>query len=256
MCTATWIRSSDSYEVFFNRDELHSRSEAAQPQTESRGGMRYLAPSDPDGGGTWIGVNEAGITAALLNYYPDSDRDSQLPGPDFARAKISRGRLVRETLGHRSVDEVTEVLRGKDLTQYLPFSLLCFASDGRALLARWFHDLTLDYSPSMPVTSSSYRTSFVVENRIAQFHTLGPEHATEVQTSEAQTFEAQRGLHLRYHRSHSPEKSARSVCMHREDAQTQSLVHIVVASGHVTCTYVPGSPCATEPIDPILLNRV
>lgn len=254
MCTATWIRSSDSYEVFFNRDELHSRSKAAPPQTESLDGMRYLAPSDPDGGGTWIGVNESGITAALLNYYPASDRDSQLPEPNLARAKISRGRLVREALRHRLVDDAIDGLRGEDLTQYLPFSLLCFASDGRPLLARWFHDLTLDYSPSMPVTSSSYQTSFVVENRIAQFQALRP-LATEVQTSEVQSIEARRGLHQRYHQSHSPERSARSVCMHREDAQTQSLVHIVVATEHVTCTYVPGSPCATEPIDPVRLKR-
>jgi uncharacterized protein with NRDE domain len=69
MCTVTWLMEADSYTVFFNRDELKTRSHALHPAIKEQNGVRYIAPVDLDGGGTWIGVNEFGLTCGLLNNH-------------------------------------------------------------------------------------------------------------------------------------------------------------------------------------------
>ena len=50
-----------------------------------------------------------------------------------------------------------------------------------------------------------------------------------------------------YHRSHFPEPSAYSVCMHREEARTQSLTRVDVTLGEVRMLYHAGPPCEQAP---------
>ena len=57
MCTLTWWRDgsgSGTYEVFFNRDEKKTRSVAEPPKIISDYGLEFVAPIDPDGGGTHV----------------------------------------------------------------------------------------------------------------------------------------------------------------------------------------------------------
>ncbi|NIP92410.1 MAG: hypothetical protein GWO24_02620, partial [Akkermansiaceae bacterium] len=70
MCTLTWWRgTAGSYEVFFNRDEKRTRSIADPPRVHERDGVRFLAPLDPDGGGTWMLANDRGLLVCLLNRW-------------------------------------------------------------------------------------------------------------------------------------------------------------------------------------------
>ncbi|MCV6603730.1 MAG: NRDE family protein, partial [Porticoccaceae bacterium] len=70
MCTLSWIQHQDSYSLVFNRDELNSRQRALPPALKTAlDGSRYLSPTDTDAGGSWLQVNEHGLTACLLNYY-------------------------------------------------------------------------------------------------------------------------------------------------------------------------------------------
>ncbi len=69
MCTVSWRAARDGYDLFFNRDELHTRAPELPPALSERDGVRFLAPRDGDHGGTWLAVNEHGLTVCLLNDY-------------------------------------------------------------------------------------------------------------------------------------------------------------------------------------------
>ena len=62
MCTVTWHFINDGYELFFNRDELRTRAVAEPPTKATTRGVDYLAPTDPDAGGTWMALSRRGIT--------------------------------------------------------------------------------------------------------------------------------------------------------------------------------------------------
>ena len=70
MCTASWLIEADGYELFCNRDESKMRQPAAPPALRERLSVKFLAPADGDFGGSWISVNEFGLSLCLLNFYP------------------------------------------------------------------------------------------------------------------------------------------------------------------------------------------
>lgn len=248
MCTATWRCDRLGYEVFFNRDELRIRSEADRPERHEENGVACIAPTDPDGGGTWIGVNDRGVTVALLNFYPQTDFDetSSLIGPTDSGTgeTVSRGILVRRMLSLGGIEEIRSGLGNESLERYRPFTLLVFGRDFEPHMFRWFGRLSERVSPEMPVSSSSFRTTAVVGNRIALFAELVPDGLPPNEQTTAL---------VNYHRSHLPEAGPFSVCMHRDDACTRSFAHIRVGNDRAELIYTPGSPCETEPDPPLVL---
>jgi uncharacterized protein with NRDE domain len=70
-----------------NREEIYSRG--GEPPRLFDGPCRFVAGVDPVGGGTWLGVNEHGVVAAVTNR-----PKSQLPAQPR-----SRGLLTRDLLG-------------------------------------------------------------------------------------------------------------------------------------------------------------
>ena len=240
MCTATWLITEDGYELFFNRDELKSRAIAVPPTIKRQQAARFIAPEDADAGGTWIGVNEFGFTACLLNYYPGS-------GSTFAKSepaeRLSRGHVVVSVMASQSVSKALDTLSGLDYGRYMPFSLLLFSPGGSPARLRWrgAGEPGLSKTPSMPQSSSSFQTTAVVSSRKDLF-------AEEYGAIDTESLAL-------YHRSHQPERGPYSVCMHRDDAETQSFSRVVVEPASVAFEYVPGSPCDTEPMARITLER-
>ena len=94
MCTLTYLLNERGYELFFNRDEQRSRLLAEPPKlnkvNKSHGA---IYPIDPQGGGTWIAVNEQGLSLALLNNY-----QAPLSNNDNHNKSISRGQLILSLL--------------------------------------------------------------------------------------------------------------------------------------------------------------
>jgi hypothetical protein len=109
MCTVTWVHDDEGYRLFCNRDELNTRTLAEPPKVFERDGVRFLAPRDPDFGGTWISVNEAGLTVCLLN-------GANIGGGVSAHrnSPASRGTLVMECAGCLSQDEVARGIEDLD----------------------------------------------------------------------------------------------------------------------------------------------
>jgi hypothetical protein len=97
-----------------NRDERLDRPWSA-PGRHWPGRPSVLAGRDEDAGGTWMGVNEAGVLACVLN------RPGSL-GP--APGKRSRGELPLLALDHPSAEAAAARLATLDASAWRPFHLV------------------------------------------------------------------------------------------------------------------------------------
>jgi len=214
----TWWRDQKGYEVFFNRDELKTRCRALPPEVRSTSeGVRYIAPTDPDAGGTWMLVNEFGLTICLLNRWHES---STLPG-----AIRSRGRLVLEFAATQQASAVTEQIRTTDCSGYKPFTLV--AIDHETLLVEaWDGKKLAPETPRAPLTSSSYCFQEVKKSRCGRYQRLASNHPDA----------------LREYQAGKGEPSAFTVRMNRPDAQTWSRSHLCVGPERITWQYLEEMP--------------
>lgn len=239
MCTLTWLRLADGYELFFNRDEKLTRATALPPRIDGRAGTRWIAPLDPDGGGTWLGVNEHGVAIGLLNGYASADQ--------AARAFESRGGLVTALLDVPSLDALRRRLDELDLARYRSFSIVAFESGAGPLCATWSGEAletrALD-EDAQPVCSSSLDPLGAGRSRrglyAARFASAPPDRAALEH----------------FHASHEPERGSLSPCMHRADAQTVSYSHIVVTRERASFEYSHAAPCQRAPSIVLDIARV
>jgi hypothetical protein len=67
MCTVTFIPGGNHFFFTSSRDERTGRPIALFPEIYEINGCRVLFPKDPQGGGSWIAVNENGHAGVLLN---------------------------------------------------------------------------------------------------------------------------------------------------------------------------------------------
>ena len=67
MCTVSYIPSGSRFYITHSRDEKSSRLRALPPVKHVINGYTLLFPRDADAGGSWIGCNENGVVAVLLN---------------------------------------------------------------------------------------------------------------------------------------------------------------------------------------------
>ena len=237
MCTVTWVHESEGYHLLSNRDEKRTRGIASAPSLHRCGGVRYLAPVDPDFGGTWIAANEYGLALCLLN----GDR-----APHPTRPRLSRGVLIPDVIWAHSLDDCMFLLSQTDLEPYAPFSLAMLEPGIPAMVARW-NGRTLSFSPGdaqVPLTSSSYDPNGVRRVRVDEF------------TRRSVASERVDGASLYwFHSSHGRSPDAYSTCMHREDAETVSFSWVIVTRQEVRFLYSPAPPCRCVPTQQEILAR-
>jgi uncharacterized protein with NRDE domain len=109
--------------VAANRDEYLDRRAEGPALRRTPGGVRMLAPRDARGGGTWLGLSDRGLFAAVTNLAPAE--------PDPSRR--SRGLLVLDALEAGSAREAAERVCSAPPGDYNPFNL--FVGDGREAYA-------------------------------------------------------------------------------------------------------------------------
>ena len=149
MCTASWLIRSAGYEVLFNRDEARGRGPGRPPRVTSVRGVRVLAPVDSDAGGTWIGVNELGLTACLLNARSAGAGAAPDPG-----TWVSRGRLLRQLLGAASAADLGRQLRARPLGEFRGFRVAVFEPGGSPAVWRWDGRVLTPEEARLPLVSS------------------------------------------------------------------------------------------------------
>ncbi|REL30861.1 NRDE family protein [Thalassotalea euphylliae] len=233
MCTLTWQLEPSGYQVFFNRDEQRTRA-IAKP-VAFNASLDAVYPVDPQGGGTWIALTQAGSTFCLLNNY-QAQATHQPIDP------ISRGEVILRLIAklnddvdgtHEERGDITHLIKALPLARFAPF-ILCFfpaylnQHQGKVQQLQWDGQHLTCLPVTMPLTSSGFNISAVSAARYLHFAELMPQTTQDF---------------LAYHASHQPQRSAFSVCMHREDAHTVSFSHVQVGEGEQVFNYYQGSPC-------------
>ncbi|MCH8558381.1 MAG: NRDE family protein [Balneolia bacterium] len=241
MCTLSWqvMPESRRLHLFFNRDELFSRPEAEPPGVlqDDAGLTRYLAPIDPQGGGTWIAANEHGLVICLLNDYQGKSMDHLTD-----KAK-SRGLLVRELAGFDSADKVESYLTVERLKVFQPFNVVLFNGVAEPVMWHWNgEELRFEEKPELPVVSSGFDQSRVRRRRAEVFKRARNEEGRL--TPEAM---------LRAHRSEEPKPQPESIAMQLDDKGTVSITNVdlkLSEAGNppeITMRYWPGKPLVDMP---------
>lgn len=221
MCSVSWWIDDFGYQIFFNRDEQKTRASALPPQAFMQQKTQVLMPVDPVGKGSWISLNEHGLSLCLLNNYQGKKPEGEL---------VSRGKLLKRLSSEATIANVEQHFNQLLLDQFAPFTLLAFEfANNKVRSFEWNGEtVSIDYATS-PCISSAVDLEKVSIYRQTAYEALPIETADDL---------------LAFHSQHHPKHSHLSVCMHREDAQTVSFTCIQVSNESMKIGYVPGSPCS------------
>lgn len=183
----------------------------------SENSTRFISPTDPNAGGTWMLVNEFGVTICLLNRWHES-----LKVPSASK---SRGQLVLGLAGSANAAEVITRLRQTDCHAYKPFTLV--AIDQQSLMVEaWDGNRLFTEQTQAPLTSSSYCFPEVSQSRCNRYSAVdenNPQALSNFHAGEA-------------------EQTAYTVRMNRPDAQTWSRSHLVIGPAKITWQYLEELP--------------
>lgn len=246
MCTVAFVPlDGGGYVLGHNRDERRSRSRGLPPKRLRCAGRTVIAPRDPDGGGTWIGVHDGGATSCILNA--SESRPERLPSEPK-----SRGLILWEMLRLDGADSIGDRLAEveSELREVRSFHLVVAepARDGRPAVSvrfRWDGD-TLerdDHGGPRLYVSSSLDPTGAEEARTRSWARLRERHGA-----------IEPGVLREWLASHEPERGPLSVCMHRPEAKTVSRTLVTVTANEIELAYLEGSPCA--PTAPDLRIRI
>lgn len=233
--------------IFFNRDEMLSRSRARRPKIFSYASGQVIMPIDQDAGGSWLSVNQQGVFIGLLNDYPPIDdnrvaselsRCPQDPLRQPDKPKVSRGKIVKDLAETSCLLQVQDYFSAQDLNQFNPFRLVFICQ-----LEQWqfyWDGQALQLLPLPQFISSSSRSNTAVvgyrQQRFKQLKSIN------------------RDKLLALHQQHHASDQGFSLCMHRHDAKTVSLSEIHLTDLNVSYRYWDGSPCQVKPDKPISLT--
>lgn len=192
-----------------NRDERAGRPSESWAIRELPGGIRAAAPRDALQGGTWIGVAQTGLLAAITNYHSPEDRF-----PDGSLR--TRGELVSAALAAGSVRAARTALERTDATRYNPFHLVVLEGSGGFL---WRYD-----------------------GRRAEWHDLGP--GLHVVTERDPHGRGPRGefVRARWPLDLAPEKLRQALSAHGEPPFDYPCIHLGKVYGTRSASIVRLAP--------------
>ncbi len=232
MCTLSWWINDQQRGLFFNRDENRNRPRSMAPQiierTTDSQPCKILIPTDPQAGGTWIGVNQHGLILALLNHYPEN----QISHP----GNLSRGLLVIDLLtNHASPAACFTELTQIDLKQRRGFVLFAMNLQDKPMIASWDgSQLSAPALPKPPRPHYLTSSSFQPEACLAYREQLFSQADSPVSPAQLKTL----------HHHYDPAAPAYSPLMQRPDSATESITEIVIdkKNAHMTFQPIQGTP--------------
>jgi len=227
MCTVTFLPRRRGYALAMNRDEKLTRVKGLPPSEKTVRGRTVICPSEP-GGGTWIALNDSGITFALINWYSIT---AQVKGEAASRGKVVNAVSAAVTLG-RADDALAEL----PLNKISPFRLIGVfpAPNG---IAEWRWDLKRLVRKNHPWEAQQWISSGFDEPKAQRIRSETFQRALKQKSAGSLDWLR------RLHRSHSPQSGPFSTCMHRTDAATVSYSEVSVSPNGALLGYHAGSPC-------------
>ena len=227
MCTVSFIARKTGYALAMNRDEKLARVAGLPPSKIRINRRTIMAPSEP-GGGTWIAVNDARVTFALINWYSIA---AQVNGET-----VSRGEVVNAVYSSDSPASTTATLEKLAVNKINPFRLIGVFSATREVI-EWQWNLQQLFSKPQRWRTQQWISSGFDES--AAQRVRGETFQRALKQESAGSLDWLRRLH----RSHSPQSGPFSTCMHRADAATVSYSEVLVSANRATLRYLAGSPC-------------
>lgn len=227
MCTVTFIARKRGYALGMNRDEKLTRAHGLPTTERIVEGRRVIGPAE-SGGGTWIALNETGVTFALINWYSITARANGVA--------TSRGEIIAALSPLDAASSVAARLQELPLKRINPFRLIGIFPATRQII-EWRWDLN-----HLTVARHRWETR--------QWISSGFDEPV-AQRIRSQTFRVARHQQSagslawlrRLHRSHAPKSGPFSICMHRADAATVSYTEVSVSSYQATLRYHAGALC-------------
>ncbi len=237
MCTLSWQRNPSQNELYlvFSRDEMRVRVKAEPPKFFSRNGIRYMAPVDPQGEGTWIAANDRGLILCLLNDYMGKS------AANYTGESKSRGLLVRKliTLEDGSPEAVRTYMNRQSAASmpYNPFNLVAFSGLREPEMWHWNGEsLETIPNPPMPVVSAGREQDKTQRLRAKVFDQLRTQHGGLIPESAL----------LHAHEQAEPKPQPYSIAMELPDKGTMSITKVRLqhteSELRVKMEYLGGSP--------------
>lgn len=231
MCTVTFMPRKSGYCLAMNRDEKLTRPQGQPPKPTIVHNRQVICPSEP-GGGTWIALNDRGVSLALINWYSVATR--------VERSAISRGEVVKATCAADNRGTMETILSALPLDRINPFRLIAvFAASRQIRECRW--DLK-----NLELKTCAWQTQQWISSGFNEPAAQRERSRTFLQALEHKSPDSLSWLRA-LHGSHSPEKGPFSTCMHRIDAATVSYTQVMVQESKASMSYCTGSPCLHQP---------
>lgn len=233
MCSFSWRDFGDHIGIAFNRDESILRAKAHPPQQFDTGVQQYIMPIDPDAGGSWICVNQAGLVFALLNNYQGQLKPK-------SKKLTSRGEIIKALALCGSFEQAKEVILQLELAKFQPFSVLLVSQHNKLM---WEYDGTATELMAQTLPRHYFSSAHPEANRVLS------ERLTVANNWDVK----EEADLLALHRSHLPNNSqveiedrTFSICMHHTKGHTQSLTYIRLETNIASVKYWNGQPCETQ----------
>lgn len=241
MCTLTiipWNSSAPSLQspqgrglrVVCNRDESRQRPAALAPRLHTLGVRQACMPVDPVSDGTWIGANDAGLIAVLMNVYHRGPETSLHAIASITTApKLSRGRIIPQVLQAGSLREAQALAGALDHAMFEPFRLVMV--DRMQIVEFIWSQGRCDSKPAAPIpgplffTSSGLGDDIVAKPRRRLFDELFADDGQWPARQDA------------FHRHVWPGNERASVWMTRPEAMTVSCTEVELEVARVRMTY-------------------
>lgn len=229
MCSVSFLPNSEGFDLLMNRDEQLTRPSALPPVLHRCGERKAMFPHELNGG-TWVGVNDAGLALALINWYSQPQRAGTL----------SRGGVIPALLAANTGGEAESLLRELPHPRMNPFRLVVISLEEK-YLKEWRSNAGLLDVSAMPWEKCHWFSSGFNEEIANQVRSLTCRCAEEESDWDSLPWLR------RLHRSHLPEKGPFSLCMHREDACSVSFTEVSVNRNGAEMSYHAGPPCEGAP---------
>lgn len=235
MCTVTVI-PGPPVRLACNRDESLTRPPARPPQVRRFGTRLAALPVDPESGGTWVAVSDAGLAMALLNVNPGP------AGPRrFAR---SRGEIIPMLLACDNLADATRRVTRADADDFAPFRLVL--AGRREAVEVWSGGNGFRTVRLLPLTAPLFFTSSGLGDAVVHW----PRRRLFERAFSGT--EDRRGRQDAFHRRRCPGRPHFGVCMSRPDSRTVSHTVIELGGRTATLTYHPDAP--DRPATPVTVR--